>query len=212
LPGQEGLPTEKLAEPIAAPEPQSSQSAQPPQPQGDASLALKAQIEALGRSEQIQREAQEAVIAAHAAHERRLRWLAGNPRAQANVPALGHIHHAALSAGLADATDDYFQFLEQQLDALPDGTPAMPQPTPEFFRPPPAPKSPAPKVIHSAPVSRDVPAAGSGARPRGRVVLTPQEQEAAAMSGISIEEYARQKLKYTTMKDTGEYRDERSER
>jgi hypothetical protein len=35
--------------------------------------------------------------------------------------------------------------------------------------------------------------------------LTPQEQEAARIAGIPLEEYARQKLRLSSMRATGEY-------
>jgi hypothetical protein len=72
---------------------------------------------------------------------------------------------------------------------------------------------PNPSSLVSAPVSRSIPSA-SGKRHQspGKVTLTPSEVEAARLSGISIEEYARQKLKYEGMRESGEYRDNRGER
>jgi hypothetical protein len=97
--------------------------------------------------------------------------------------------------------------LQESLDTSSDEAP-MPQPTPPFFKPPPAPKPAASRPIVSAPVSRVVPN-GSGVRPRGRVELSPAEVDAARVSGISVEEYAKQKMRYQGMRETGEYRDNR---
>lgn len=61
----------------------------------------------------------------------------------------------------------------------------------------------------SAPVSREVPGA-NGKRPTpGKVTLTPQEVEAAKISGITPEEYAKQKLRKEQMIASGEYGEQR---
>jgi hypothetical protein len=215
-------------EPIAAtemppPAPPAVEQPPPPQPdlakppEDDATVALRRQIESLQKSEHLHRQQNEALLLAHAAHQRRNEWLKANPKAQANREALGPIHHEALQSGLIDTSPQYFAYLEQRLADLPaDETPTMPQqPTPEFFRPPPSPPAPRPpgpnRVLHSAPVSRDVPTSGSGARPRGKVTLTPLEREAAAMSGVDLETYAKNKLRYQQMRESGEYRDSRDE-
>ena len=77
---------------------------------------------------------------------------------------------------------------------------AAPATTPAFFQPPPA-KPPAPRApAHyvSAPVSREVPSGGDRAEvqidPR-RVTLTQDELQIAQASGITPQEYARQKLR-----------------
>jgi hypothetical protein len=41
------------------------------------------------------------------------------------------------------------------------------------------------------------------------VVLTREEQEAAAVAGITLEEYAKQKLLYQKMRADGTYGDQR---
>src|SRR5262245_22298980 len=165
LPGQTQLPRPIEPESPATPQPEPpqpqaaekpaeppQQSEQPPQPQAppqpsedSASIALQRQIESLRRSEQIQRQQHEAMVGVEV---RRRAWLAGNPKAQQNIEALGLIHHAALQAGLPDTSPEYFSFVEQQLAALPE---ASDMPTPKFFQPPAAAKPSAPKVIHSAP-------------------------------------------------------------
>jgi phage I-like protein len=60
----------------------------------------------------------------------------------------------------------------------------------------------------SAPVSREVPNA-NGKRPDGKVRLTPQEVEAAKISGITVEEYAKNKLLKEKMVASGEYGEQR---
>ena len=145
------------------------------------------------------------------ANERRQAWLAQTPGAKDHIPALGHIHRAALDGGLVDTSPEYFRFMESQLAALqaqqPEANPVMQQ-TPKFFQPPPPPAPPKEAHFVSAPVSRAVPTS-DGRRPRGRVTLSREEQEAARMSGLTLEEYAMQKRKYQDMRSDGEYRDER---
>ena len=75
--------------------------------QNDATEALKAQLAALRQAETMQ---QQAGIAMLAAQERRQAWLESTPRAKENIAALGHFHHAALNAGLADCSPSYFRF------------------------------------------------------------------------------------------------------
>ena len=110
------------------------------------------------------------------ANERRQAWLAQTPGAKDHIPALGHIHRAALDGGLVDTSPEYFRFMELQLAALqaqqPEANPVM-QPTPKFFQPPPPPAPPKEAHFVSAPVSREVPTS-DGRRPRGRVTLKPR--------------------------------------
>ena len=84
----------------------------------------------------------------------------------------------------------------------------MPAPTPEFFTPPPAPRPS--RVGYSAPVSRSIPSGGSGRRSSpGKVTLSPQEVEAAKITGLTIEQYAKEKIEYQRQLEAGEYRDNR---
>ena len=223
LPSQNELPIEEPNETVSAPpeapaptldEPPALPESPQPEPlnsaqQGaDATLALQKQIDELKKSEEVQRQ-QAAIV--QLANERRQAWLAQTPGAKDHIPALGHIHRAALDGGLVDTSPEYFQFMESQLAALqaqqPEVNPVM-RPTPKFFQPPPPPAEPKPANIVSAPVSRSVPTS-DGRRPRGRVTLSREEQEAARMSGLTLEEYAMQKRKYQDMRESGEYRDER---
>jgi hypothetical protein len=180
-------------------------------PHDDASEALQRQIDALRQSESMQ---QQAAIGQLAANERRHAWLASTPGARENVAALGAIHHAALSAGLADTSPEYFSFMESQLAGLQRPTMAAThmaeemQQRAERSRTPEPPPRPS-RVAYSAPVSRDIPD-GTGRRDSDRkVTLTREEQEMARVSGVSLEEYARQKLKLSQMRAIGEYGEDR---
>jgi hypothetical protein len=176
----------------------------------DASEALKRQIDALN---QAQTRGQQEAIAQLAANERRQAWLASTPGAKERVSQLGAIHHAALQAGLADTSPEYFSFLESQLAMLEHPTEAAAQMAQEMQRVARAQEPPAElkrSPVYSAPVSRDVPSVGSGRREiSGRVTLTPAEQEMARVAGVTIEEYARQKRKLAQMRASGEYGEER---
>jgi hypothetical protein len=180
----------------------------PPAPEAsapdDASKALKRQIEALHQSETMQQQH----AAKLAAEGRREAWLNRTPGARENIAALGAIHHAALNSGLVDTSPEYFDFLGAQLAALKQPTEAATHIADEMQarasrtpEPPPRPS----RVMVSAPVSRDVPSANGKRQSPGRVTLTPQEQEAARIAGIPLEEYARQKLRLSSMRATGEY-------
>lgn len=231
LPNQDELPIEQPIETVSVPpeapaptvdEPPAPLEAPavavettPDQPQpetkDEAALALQRQIEELKRSEEIQRQ-QAAIV--QLANERRQAWLAQTPGAKDHIPALGHIHRAALDGGLVDTSPEYFRFMESQLAALqaqqPEANPVM-QPTPKFFQPPPSPAPPKEANFVSAPVSRSVPSS-DGTRPRGKVTLSLAEQEAARMSNLTLQEYAAEKIKYQAMLRDGSYRDNRDER
>ena len=216
------LPLEPPVAPIsAAPEvPADHPPAEPPQPappaSDDATAALRAQIDGLRQSESLRQQQQQQIHdAMHAAKGRRDAWLESTPGAKQNIEALGHFHHAAIHGGLIDASPEYFRFLEDQLAALRQPTeahetdPAM-QETPEFFAPPPAPRPS--RVAYSAPVSRGVPSSNGRRQSPGKVTLTPAEVEAAHTAGVSIEEYAKQLLKYREALADGSYRDNREQR
>jgi hypothetical protein len=99
-------------------------------------------------------------------------------------------------------TAAYWQAIEQGFDKQMNRLRAQAeqvQPTPAIFAPPPAPqpRRPSTASIVSAPVSRQPP--GSEPRPvspeRMATTLSIAEQEVARNAGISLQEYARQKLK-----------------
>lgn len=170
-----------------APEVAISVETGPPGPELDgASAALRRQIEALGQAETMHQQAQ---VARQAAEERRQHWLASTPGARENVAALGAFHHAALNAGLADTSPEYFDFMAEQLAALKHPAEAATHLAKEMQQraqsrtpePPPRPS----KVMVSAPVSRDVPNSSGKRQSNGKVTLTRQEQEAARIWHLS---------------------------
>jgi hypothetical protein len=167
---------------------------------------LLAQIDALKQAETMQQQAHTAQLVAE---ERRQAWLTATPAAQENLPALGAFHHAALNAGLADTSPEYFNFMEQQLAALTQRPAAAAHLVKEMqARVPPKEPEPEPRPRHSivsAPVSREIPSGGDSYRPRGKVTLSQDEREMAKASGITTEEYARQKLRLAQMRESGQY-------
>jgi len=81
--------------------------------------------------------------------------------------------------------------------------PVMTEPTQPFFKPSAA--KPPTRSIVSAPISRTVPT--SGPRPdwqTGRTTLSVAEKEAAAIAGVDLETYAKNKLRMLAMKEKGE--------
>jgi hypothetical protein len=127
----------------------------------------------------------------------------------------------ALSKALADITQqglrrddsaEFFQAVEERFNhhlqrKQKKAAAKAAGPTPEFFTP--APPEPAPQPpagsIYSAPVSREV--AGAGYRHESvpsRVTLTRDELQIAAASGLTPEEYARQKIKMLRMQQSGQ--------
>ena len=80
---------------------------------------------------------------------------------------------------------------------------------PEFFRPTPAPlpprrQAPSRSGIVSAPVTRETGLLADNFDRKQQHTLSPQEVEAAKISGVTPSEYLRQKLKMQQMKVNGE--------
>ena len=208
------------------PEPPAQAEPQPePQQQNDATLALKRQIENLRQSEKAQRQ-QAAMPAQPMSREQRLAaWQAeGISPAEANFfvrnpemldwpQVTGFVIHKALEAGHPRGSDAHFDFVKKAFDAnlahlqAQAAQPAMQPttPTPAFFKPPPGRPAANPSSKFSAPVSREVPNSTGKRITPGKVTLTPQEVEAARISGISLEEYAKQKIRKADMIASGEY-------
>jgi hypothetical protein len=225
--GRVDLPIKPVSEPSEAPAPVAPSvpaAIDPPPaasliPPSSAIPALQAQLDALLRSEALAKQQQQPPQPQHPQgdvhQQRRIDWVKANPLAQKHHDQLGILHGEALQAGLADMSPDYLAHMENRLAAL-EGAPPMAQATPKSFAPPPAPapRAPAPPMqssLVSAPVSREIPGS-RGRRPSGQIKLTREEVEAAAMSGLTVEEYARQKQKYQSMLTDGSYRDNREQR
>ena len=119
----------------------------------------------------------------------------------------------ANQAGHPRGSDAHFDFVKKAFDAnlahlqAQAAQPAMQPttPTPAFFKPPPGRPAANPSSKFSAPVSREVPNSTGKRITPGKVTLTPQEVEAARISGISLEEYAKQKIRKADMIASGEY-------
>jgi hypothetical protein len=194
----------------APPTPPSPEPSLPPR--DDATAALRAQIDALRHNEDFI--ARQNALALETAHRRKA-WFENTPGAKENAGVLNVLHHAAIAAGLVDGSPEYFTALEQQLATLPrpNGNAEhlakeMQARAAENGQQQPQARSES-RVQYSAPVSREVPSAGSGTRPPGKITLTAQQKEFARISGISETEYARNLLKLNQMKALGEYNESR---
>jgi len=132
---------------------------------------------------------------------RRHRDVLDDPRRLAH---LGAAHHDALAEGNAADSPEYFSFLERRLGYRSDVPGALPfDPMDSVSKP----TAPARRVMVSAPVSRSASASGGAdlTAMRGRVELTPQEREAAKISGVTEREYAQQKVRLMLAKRDGQY-------
>lgn len=106
----------------------------------------------------------------------------------------------AKRAGLQPHTKEFLEFIEVQI-----GEREAPEAEVEVEKEPVVKKK---EPVVSAPVSRNVPTVNG--KPRsGKVTLTPKEVEAARISGITPEEYAKQKLRKEEMVASGEYGEQR---
>ena len=212
----------------APPEAPTEPPAPPPEPSNDAAQALQRQIDELTKSEALRRQ-QQAVMQQPQPPTREQKlalwrqtgmsdgeahFLSQHPAMIDNSDMTAFAVNQANLAGHQRGTDAHYEAVKKIFDENFSGqqgqteSPVMQQ-TPKFFRPSPPPAAPKPSNFVSAPVSREVPT-GSG-RPRGQVKLTPSEVEAARISGITLEQYAKEKLKYEGMKASGEYRDNRDQ-
>lgn len=115
-----------------------------------------------------------------------------DPRKNAKIQSL---HWDVLDEGHRPFSTAYFESMETHLGMRQAPDPDDDDETPE----PPKGK----KVMVSAPVSRKVPAGGQ--RRDGKVTLTPEQLEYAAIAGIPPEEYAKQLLRLQEEKANGHY-------
>ncbi len=188
-----------------------------PEPSGEKSDGVRAiqdQIEILRRARAQERQ-QEA--AEPTAEDRRRQWLESSSLARQHVAVLNDLHREALDAGHADTSPAYFDFMNDRLATLSAQNPAPGAHLVEDMqhhigtedKQEPEEAANVRSSFVSAPVSRE-PASYSG-RPRsgGLTRLTAAEREHARVAGISEAEYARQKLRYEQMRESGEYGDRR---
>lgn len=119
-------------------------------------------------------------------------------RKNAKIQAL---HWQVIDEGHDAFSTGYFESLETHL-----GMREKPKPkTEEVREPEPARRNPP----VSAPVTRDVPSVTTGKPASTRVTLSPAEREAAKFSGITEQEYAKQKLRLQQEKAAGHYSESR---
>jgi hypothetical protein len=223
-------PTEQPSESAPPEAPTVAVETTPEQPQpetrDEAALALQRQIEELKRSEEMQRqqtalmqqpepvtrEQKLALWRQSGLSEEEAHFLSQHPEMIDHSDLTAFAVHQANQAHQR-GSDGHFhavkKIFDEQFNQGQAESPVMP-PTPAFFRPPPPSAARKPSNYVSAPVSREVPT--GSARPRGQVKLSPSEIEAVRISGITLEQYAREKLKYEGMKESGEYRDGRDQR
>jgi NAD(P)H-hydrate repair Nnr-like enzyme with NAD(P)H-hydrate dehydratase domain len=106
----------------------------------------------------------------------------------------------AKKAGLTPHTKEFLEFIEVKLgERESPEEEVVAEVVPE--------KKKGPMV--SAPPSRDVPNSSGKRQSNGKVTLTPLEVEAAKIAGISVEEYAKQKVRKAEMVASGEYGEQR---
>jgi hypothetical protein len=109
------------------------------------------------------------------------------------------VHDDLVAAGVAPFSQDYWRHLEQGIAEA-----AAPAPEPQ---PMPATEK---RIQHSAPVSRSAIGNGGGLGAdldllRGRVTLSPQQLEAAKISGVTPRQYAENLVKLMAAKKAGNY-------
>jgi hypothetical protein len=190
-----------------------------------AAEALKRQLAELTRSEQLLRQqpqpprpmTREQKLAAW--HQQgmpadQLEFLKANPELVDHSDLAAFAANEAAQAGHERGSGEHMRATKELFDQhlahlqaqAQQQTETAMNPTPKFFQPPPPPKPRTPPSIVSAPVSRET--LSGGARPNyetdeRRVVLSPEEKEVAAASGISLTEYARQKIRLEREKREG---------
>jgi hypothetical protein len=201
-----------------------------PQPEAkldDAALVLQKQLDGLRKSEEIQRQQAAQALQPPVTREQKLAlwkqqgmseieaaFFQKHPAMIDHVDITRHAAAQAMRAGLERGTDAHFDavkkifdenFARLQAQANPEN-PAMTH-TPEFFKPPTPPAPPAAPTAASfvsAPVSREVPTSDRrhDLNPRS-MTLTAEEVQVAKASGISVEAYARNKIKMLKEKSEG---------
>jgi hypothetical protein len=177
-------------------------------PEDDASTRLTHSLRAVEHAEQAQAELLAQLAAAkqmevEQASTPLARWKAAHPEVETDRRVrlrAAFAHEDAIDAGLRPNTEAYLSFLDQQLGF--NERPAPETPLPMRAAPPER------RIPVSAPVSRSAPGGAVAddldALLRGRVKLTPEQREAAKVSGISEAEYSRQLVRVMQAKRRGE--------
>lgn len=99
-------------------------------------------------------------------------------------------NYAVASKGLAPDSDAFYAFIEQDL-----GIGAKAAPEPVQVREAPAPVTPRKAPAFAAPVSREATSMNGTQKKTGKIRLSPLQQEAAQIAGMTPGEYAKQLVK-----------------
>jgi hypothetical protein len=188
-----------------------------------AANALKAQLAAHRQAEALQAQHQAAMAQHHHAapvtreeklaawdlSEAETKFLTDHPDMIDNDRILAAAIQTATRAGIDRSSPEFLPKVRANFDFhLRHFQQQAAAQSPEFFRPtvPTAPSRPTPASFTSAPVSRgDVESGERLSRPgNSKVRLTAEEMDMAKRSGISVEEYAKQKLILQHKKLSGE--------
>jgi hypothetical protein len=190
-----------------------------------AAAALRKQIEAVARAEEMQRQQAAQLAAApqpatreqllhvwksKGATDAELKFLEANPEMIDYAPLTAFAANEAAQQGHARGTEAHMEATKKlfhehlaHLQTQAAGNHPAVQPTPEFFKPAPPPAPPSRAHIVSAPVSREVPTGTPRELNPSQVKLSAEEVEAAHLAGVSLQTYAINKLRLQKEKAAG---------
>jgi hypothetical protein len=126
-------------------------------------------------------------------------WLKSHREVQSDprkLAAIGDAHWKAMDAGHSQDSDGYFQFLEERLGYRQPVAKQEEEPEPQPQRR---------SMPVSAPVSRDTPSMSTGRSTPTRIELSPEQREAAKISGLTDFEYAKNLIRLNDLKKAGHY-------
>jgi hypothetical protein len=185
-----------------------------------AAQALKAQLAAHRQAETLQAQHQatamaqqqapttrEEKLAAWNLSEAETKFLTDHPEMLDNDRVLAAAIQTATRAGINRDAPEFLPKVKANFDVhLQRFQRQAAAQSPEFFRPtvPTAPSRPSPASYTSAPVSREASGERISRPGNSKVRLSAEEMDMARLSGISVEEYARQKLTLQLKKQSGE--------
>ena len=184
-----------------------------------AEAALQQRLRELQQAEDYQRDMQQRLQAAvkpeptpkqqeaPAFSERDLAFMGARPGIERDAQFLQTAQ--ALSQTIGYGSDKFYSTLEHifpisDFRRVEPETPAIVENVERIVEQPARPRGP----VVSAPVSRDIPSAGTGRPSNSRVALTALELEIARQSGVSPTEYARGKIRLMDEKSRGHHRDD----